>query len=188
MKTYLDFEKPIAELEGKIEELRHLAGQGDLNIADEVSKLQVKADRLLTQTYGKLTPWQKVLVARHPERPHFGDYVAGLIDDLVEIGMDILNPVQVTALGDTAALKARFGDKVVFWGGIDTQHVLPHGSAKDVETEVQQRIRDLGPNGGYVVASVHNIQPDVPPRNIMAMAEATRKFGTYPLDNSILVN
>ena len=82
MKHFLDFEKPIAELEGKIEELRHLSGADDLNIADEVSKLQVKADRLLRQTYQKLTPWQKVQVARHPERPHFSDYIAQLVQAL----------------------------------------------------------------------------------------------------------
>ncbi len=107
--------------------------------------------------------------------------VAGLIDDLAEIGVDIINPVQVSALGDTMALKTRFGDKVSFWGGIDTQHVLPSGSIGEVEEEVRKRIHDLGPGGGFVVASVHNIQPDVPPQNILAMAEATHKFGAYPL-------
>jgi acetyl-CoA carboxylase carboxyl transferase subunit alpha len=88
MKHFLDFEKPIAELEGKVEELRHLSGVGDLNIADEVTKLQGKADRLLRQTYQKLTPWQKVQVARHPDRPHCNDYVAGLIDDFTPIAGD----------------------------------------------------------------------------------------------------
>ena len=104
-----------------------------------------------------------------------------LIDDLVEIGVDIINPVQVSAMGDTAALKARFGSLVTFWGGIDTQHVLPHGTVADVEREVARRIRDLGPGGGYVVASVHNLQPDVPPENLVAMVEAVRKYGRYPL-------
>jgi uroporphyrinogen decarboxylase len=107
--------------------------------------------------------------------------VTDLIDDLVEIGVDILNPVQVAAMGDTAELKARFGDKITFWGAIDTQRVLPLGTVEEVEAEVRQRIRDLGPGGGYVVGPVHNIQPDVPPENIVAMAEATRKYGTYPL-------
>jgi len=107
--------------------------------------------------------------------------VTELIDDLTEIGVDIINPVQVSAMGDTAALKERFRDKITFWGGIDTQHVLPKGSVKDVEAEVRQRIQDMGPGGGYIVSSVHNIQPDVPPQNIVAMAEATRKFGSYPL-------
>lgn len=88
MNTFLDFEKPIAELEGKIEELRHLAGEGDLNIADEVAKLQDKAERLLRQTYQKLEPWQKVQVARHPDRPHCGDYLAHLIEDFTPIAGD----------------------------------------------------------------------------------------------------
>ncbi len=107
--------------------------------------------------------------------------VTDLIDDLVESGVDILNPVQVSAMSDTADLKSRFGNKVVFWGGIDTQQVLPRGSLEDIEKEVSKRIRDLGPGGGYVLASVHNIQPDVPPQNIIAMAEAARKYGSYPL-------
>jgi len=89
--------------------------------------------------------------------------------------------VQVSAMGDTAALKARFGKKLSFWGAIDTQHALPHGSVQDVKAEVRRRIRDLGPEGGFVLASVHNIQPDVPPANILAMADAAREFGAYPL-------
>jgi acetyl-CoA carboxylase carboxyl transferase subunit alpha len=88
MNTFLDFEKPIAELEGKIEELRHLAGEGDLNIADEVAKLQDKTERLLRQTYQKLEPWQKVQVARHPDRPHCGDYLARLIEEFTPIAGD----------------------------------------------------------------------------------------------------
>ncbi len=107
--------------------------------------------------------------------------VASVIEDLVEIGVDIINPVQVSALGDTARLKSMFGEKVVFWGGIDTQKVLPRGSPEDVEVEVQHRIRDLAPGGGFVLAAVHNIQPDVPPQNIIAMAKAAKKFGEYPV-------
>jgi len=107
--------------------------------------------------------------------------ITELMDDLVEIGVDIINPVQVSAMGDTAALKTRFGGRVVFWGGVDTQRVLPRGTEEDVVLEVRRRIRDLGPGGGFVLAAVHNIQPDVPPGNVIAMAEATRRFGTYPL-------
>jgi acetyl-CoA carboxylase carboxyl transferase subunit alpha len=88
MQTFLDFEKPIAELEGKIEELRHLPSTDDLNIADEVGHLQVKVDRLLRQTYAKLTPAQKVQVARHPNRPHFKDYVSRLIEDFTPLAGD----------------------------------------------------------------------------------------------------
>jgi len=88
MHNYLDFEKPIAELEGKIEELRHLIGSGEVNIADEVSKLQAKVDKILVQTYSKLTPWQKTLVARHHDRPHALDYIAQLIDDFTPLAGD----------------------------------------------------------------------------------------------------
>ncbi len=88
MPTFLDFEKPIAELEGKIEELRHLDGHGEVNIADEVSKLQSKADKLLRQTYAKLTPWQRVQVARHPDRPHFLDYIDVLIENFTPLAGD----------------------------------------------------------------------------------------------------
>ncbi|CAK0778597.1 acetyl-CoA carboxyltransferase subunit alpha [Azospirillaceae bacterium] len=88
MQTFLEFEKPIAELETKIEELRHLTTSGDINIADEIGKLQVKVDRLLRQTYAKLQPAQKVQVARHPNRPHFSDYVAALIEDFTPLAGD----------------------------------------------------------------------------------------------------
>ncbi|HYD97928.1 MAG TPA: acetyl-CoA carboxylase carboxyltransferase subunit alpha [Alphaproteobacteria bacterium] len=88
MQTFLEFEKPIAELEGKIEELRHLSDDGGINIADEVSKLQGKVDRLLRSTYAKLSPWQKVQVARHPNRPHCLDYVAALIEDFTPLAGD----------------------------------------------------------------------------------------------------
>jgi len=88
MNTFLDFEQPIAELEGKIEELRHLSNNDEINIAEEVGKLQEKAQKLLIQTYDKLTPWQKVQVARHPERPHCCDYVQGLIEDFTPLAGD----------------------------------------------------------------------------------------------------
>ena len=107
--------------------------------------------------------------------------VTGIIDELIDTGIDILNPVQVSAIGDTAVLKAKFRDKITFWGGIDTQNILPFGSVKDVEKEVKQRIRDLAPGGGCVLAAVHNIQPDVSPENVLAMADSVHKFGSYPI-------
>ncbi len=88
MPSFLDFEKPIAELEGKIEELRHLSDGGGLNITEEVTKLQDKVERLLKQTYARLEPWQKVQVARHPDRPHFSDYVEHLIDGFMPLSGD----------------------------------------------------------------------------------------------------
>ena len=88
MAHFLDFEKPIQELEGKIEELRHLSNDGEMNIAEEVTRLQTKAEKLLRQTYQKLSPWQKTQVARHPERPHMSDYVDRLIEDFTPLAGD----------------------------------------------------------------------------------------------------
>ena len=88
MRNFLDFEQPIADLEGKIEELRHLSDGGEVNIADEIGKLQTKADKLLRQTYTKLSPWQKVKVARHPDRPHFVDYVSALFEEYTPLAGD----------------------------------------------------------------------------------------------------
>lgn len=88
MHTYLEFEKPIAELEGKIEELRHVSGSTGVDVAGEVAKLQSRLDKLLVQIYAKLTPWQKTLVARHHDRPHAMDYIAGLIEDFTPLAGD----------------------------------------------------------------------------------------------------
>ena len=101
-----------------------------------------------------------------------------ILDDLIDIGVDIINPVQVSAEGmDPAWLKKRFGAKIVFWGGIDTQNILPHGSAEDVRREVRRITKILGENGGYVLSAVHNIQADVPPENIVAMFDEAYKLG-----------
>lgn len=107
--------------------------------------------------------------------------VVDLLPDVIETGIDILNPVQVNAAGmdDTAALKDRFGDRLTFWGAIDTQQVLPGGSPRDVRDEVKRRIDDLAPGGGYVLNTVHNIQADVPAENVMAMVEALDEYGWY---------
>ena len=104
-----------------------------------------------------------------------------VIEDLLESGIDILNPVQVSAAGmDTAVLKQRFGDRLVFYGGgVDTQRVLPCSTEQQVRDEVRRRIEDLAPGGGFIFTTVHNIQADVPPRNIMAMWETLREYGVY---------
>lgn len=104
--------------------------------------------------------------------------VAALIPDLIEMGVDILNPVQVSAADmDTARLKREFGSELTFWGGgCDTQHILPFGTPQQVGDEVRRRIDDLGPEG-FVFAQVHNIQPGVPPANMLAMWDAAREFG-----------
>jgi len=104
-----------------------------------------------------------------------------IIPDLIEIGVDILNPVQVSATGmDTKQLKKEFGQDLTFWGGgVDTQHVLSRGTPEEVRDEVKRRIEDLAPGGGFVFSAVHNIQPDVPPENIMTMWETLQEYGKY---------
>lgn len=105
-----------------------------------------------------------------------------LIPDLIETGVDILNPVQVSAtgMGDTGKLKREFGSELTFWGGgVDTQSVLPRGTPAEVKEEVKRRIDDLAPGGGFVFSAVHNIQADVPPENIMAMWQAWKEYGSY---------
>ena len=104
-----------------------------------------------------------------------------LIPDLIEIGVDILNPVQVSSTGmDTKQLKKEFGQDLTFWGGgVDTQHVLSRGTTEEVRDEVKRRIDDLAPGGGFIFAAVHNIQADVPPENITAMWEAFNEYSKY---------
>lgn len=99
--------------------------------------------------------------------------VKTLIADFIEIGVDALNPVQVSSSGmDTYKLKSTFGRDITFWGSIDTRRVLPFGTPLEVRQEVNKRIQDMAPGGGFVLAPVHNIQEDVPPDNILAMADA----------------
>ncbi len=156
MPTFLDFEKPIAELEGKIEELRHLSDAGGMNIAEEVAKLQTKADRLLRTTYGKLTPWQKTLVARHPERPHYSDYVSALVDDYTPLAGD-------RAFADDAAIQGglgRFrGRNVVVLGhekGADTASRVKHnfGMARPEGYRKALRLMELADRFGLPIVAL----------------------------------
>src|SRR5712691_5140041 len=129
MRHSLDFERPIAELEGKIEELRHLSTTSELNIADEVGRLESTANRLLRQTYSRLTPWQKVQVARHPERPHCLDYIGGLISEFLPLS------------GDRA-----FAEDLAIVGGIGRfrgRSILVLGTEKGADTETRLK-RNFG--------------------------------------------
>lgn len=103
--------------------------------------------------------------------------VAIIIEDLIETGVDALNPLQVTAAYmDPVELKKKYNGRMAFWGGIDTQKVLPRGSVNDVKKMVEERIEQMGEGGGYILSSVHNIQPDVPLNNILAMFQHAREY------------
>jgi uroporphyrinogen decarboxylase len=107
---------------------------------------------------------------------HSDGSIRELLADIIDCGVDVINPVQTNAQGmEPGPLKAEYGKDVCFWGGIDTQKVLPFGSAAEVAQEVRDRIGDLGSGGGYVVASVHNIQSEVPPENVVAMYDTVRE-------------
>ncbi len=107
MSFLLDFERPIAELEGKIKELRRLMESRALDLGDEVARLEARVTKLLTQTYGRLTPWQKTQVARHPDRPRFRDYVAGLIEDFVPLAGDRSYAEDPALLGGLGRFRGR---------------------------------------------------------------------------------
>jgi len=114
---------------------------------------------------------------------HTDGDVFDLIDDFIEIGVDVLNPIQTSAgkMSDLAALKTRYGKDLVLCGAVDTQEILPHGSPEAVRQEMKRVINILGKDGGYMVASVHTIMHEVPPENILAMVDAVEEFGQYPL-------
>ncbi len=117
---------------------------------------------------------------------HTDGDVFDLLDDFVEIGIDILNPIQTSAgkMANLPELKRRYGRNLVFCGAIDTQRVLPSGTPDEVRQEVRRVIDLLGPGGGYMVASVHTITDDVPPENILAMVDEAVESGRYPLSGS----
>jgi len=124
--SYLDFERPIAEIEGKIKELRHLSDDSGVNILDEVTRLQGKVDRLLRQTYSRLTPWQKTLVARHQHRPHTGDYIKALIEDFLPLAGDRTFGEDRAIIGGIGRFR---GHSVIVIGtekGTDTESRLKH--------------------------------------------------------------
>ena len=126
MQSFLDFEKSIAELEGQMEELRHLNDIGDIKIADEVSKLQGRIERTLRQTYAKLTSWQMVQVARHPNRPHCVDFIDGLIDEFTPLSGDRAYGEDAAVLGGLGRFRGR---SVVVIGqekGSDTETRVKH--------------------------------------------------------------
>lgn len=113
---------------------------------------------------------------------HTDGDVVPLIEDFIEIGVDVLNPIQTSAgkISDLSGLKKHFGKNIIFCGGIDTHRILPAGTKEEVQEEVKRVMELLGKGGGYMVASAHTIMNDVPPENVLAMVDAVEEFGSYP--------
>jgi acetyl-CoA carboxylase carboxyl transferase subunit alpha len=136
MHTYLDFEKPVAELEGKVEELRQLSAEGaEVSLENEIARLEDKAAELIREIYSKLTPWQKAQVARHPNRPHFVDYARGLIEDFTPLAGD-------RVFGEDAAIMGGLGR---FKG--ETVMVIGHEKGSDTTTRVKHNFGMAKPEG-----------------------------------------
>ncbi|QAY78872.1 acetyl-CoA carboxylase carboxyltransferase subunit alpha [Sphingosinicella sp. BN140058] len=156
MASYLDFEKSIAELESRIDELRETAQDSEINIDQDIDRLRAKSDRMLRETYAKLTPWQKTQVARHPERPHFKNYVAALIDDFMPLAGDRNFGEDEAIIGGLGRLGGR---KVVVIGhekGDDTASRLKHnfGMAKPEGYRKAIRLMELADRFGLPVITL----------------------------------
>jgi uroporphyrinogen decarboxylase len=157
-----------------VQEADDLAGQFSLLINPETYRKIIKPRHKKIMDFIKARTKAKIFF-------HSCGAIREIIPDLIEIGIDIINPVQVSAVGmESGALKRDFGKDMTFWGGlVDTQGVFTTGTPQQVRDDVRRRIDDLGPGGGFIAATVHNIQANVPPENIMAMWETLQEYGVY---------
>jgi len=111
---------------------------------------------------------------------HSDGYIEPVIDDMIEVGIDLLNPIQPESM-DPAALKQRYGSSIGLWGTVSVQETFPFKGPSDVESEVRERIETCAKDGGFLIAPTHNIQLDVPLENVDAFYNAVKKYGTYPI-------
>jgi acetyl-CoA carboxylase carboxyl transferase subunit alpha len=156
MLSYLDFEKPIAELETRVAELRETASSGAVDIDAEIGRLEAKSNKLLRDTYAKLTPWQKAQVARHPERPHFKDYVAGMVEDFVPLAGDRAFADDPAIIGGLARIDGRRVMLIGHEKGDDTASRLKHnfGMAKPEGYRKAIRLMRLADQFGIPVVTL----------------------------------
>lgn len=156
-------------------EMDDFGTQQSLWISVEMFRRLIKPRYIELFTFLKNRYGKKILL-------HSDGAIYPLIPDIIEMGVDILNPIQLGAkdMGDTRKLKKEFGDSLTFWGGgVDIQHTLPFATPKEVGDEVKRRIEDLAPGGGFVFAATQAIQPETPPENIMAMWNSLQRYGEY---------
>ncbi|MBI1366143.1 MAG: acetyl-CoA carboxylase carboxyltransferase subunit alpha [Alphaproteobacteria bacterium] len=156
MRTYLEFEKPIAELEGRIEDLRQMEGEGGVTVNEEIEKLQAKADQLLSDTYAKLTRWQKTQVARHAGRPHFSDYVRLLVEDFTPLAGDRSFGEDQAIMGGPARLRGRSIMLIGHEKGADTASRVRHnfGMARPEGYRKAIRLMEMAERFGLPVVTL----------------------------------
>lgn len=155
LPSFLDFERPIAELEGKIEELRHLSDVNDLKIVDEIQRLQRRIERILRQTYGKLDPWQVVQVARHPGRPHCVDYLDALIDGFMPLAGDRHYAEDAAVVGGLGRFRGRPVVAIGQEKGAETESRVKHnfGMARPEGYRKARRLMRLADRFGLAVVT-----------------------------------
>ena len=156
MMTYLEFEKPIAELESRVAELRETATASDLDIEAEIAKLEAKSTKLLKDTYSRLTPWQKTQVARHPDRPHFNDFVAAMTEDFLPLAGDRAFADDPAIIGGLAKIDGRRVMLIGHEKGDDTASRLKHnfGMAKPEGYRKAIRLMQLADRFGLPVITL----------------------------------
>jgi acetyl-CoA carboxylase carboxyl transferase subunit alpha len=156
MPTFLDFEKSIAELDARIEELRETAEGSDLNIDAEIARLEAKSDRMLRETYARLTPWQKTQVARHPDRPHLKDYVSALIEDFIPLAGDRKFGEDSAIVGGLGRLDGRSIMVIGHEKGDDTASRLQHnfGMARPEGYRKSVRLMEMADRFGLPVVTL----------------------------------
>jgi uroporphyrinogen decarboxylase len=167
--------REVGDLVDVVIEADDLAGQRALLLSPDTYRSLIKPRHRRLFTFIKDQAPVKVFF-------HSCGAVRSILGDFLDAGIDILNPVQVSAVGmDLRELKAEFGRDLVFWGGgVDTQGILGTSSPDEIQEHVRRNIEALAPGGGFVFAAIHDIQANVPPENIMAMWEAWREYGLYP--------
>lgn len=176
MRTYLEFEKPIADLEGKIENLRALDGEdeNDVNVSEEINRLQAKADNLLADTYAKLNRWQKSQVARHASRPHFSDYVRLMVEDFTPLAGDRRFGEDKAIIGGPARFRGRSIMLIGHEKGSDTKSRVEHnfGSANPEGYRKAIRLMDMADRFGLPVVTLVDTQGAYPGRGAEERGQA----------------
>ena len=174
-KNVLDRMGEWVDIVGEMDDFGH---QHSLWVSVEMFRKLIKPRYAELFSFIKKRYGKKILL-------HSDGAIYPLLPEIIEMGVEILNPIQVGAegMGDTRRLKKEFGDSLTFWGGgVDIQHTLPFATPQEVEDEVKRRIEDLAPGGGFVFATTQAIQPETPPENIMAMWNTLQSYGMYRKD------